>query len=167
MKHSRRPFPVLQCCQCVNVSLFQFRDRTRRGPRAGAAETGGEADLTSRKCRDARDSRPPPDVHLRRGAKTSGTTLPGRTDGSPGIRRGSWGTQDGTAGRRSCLNAVFRALYVAEENYEVRTRKTHTGLGGNAILRFSSGNSGRPSRVHDGPLGYWRISVRVHLRNSI
>ena len=35
-----------------------------------------------RKCRDARDSRPPPDVHLRRGAKTSGTTLPGRTDGS-------------------------------------------------------------------------------------
>ena len=72
--------------------------------------------------------------------------LPGRTDGSPGIRRGSWGTQDGTAGRRSCLNAVFRALYVAEENYEVRTRKTHTGLGGNAILRFSSGNSGRAVR---------------------
>ena len=60
----------------------------------------------------------------------------------PGIRRGSWGTQDGTAGRRSCLNAVFRALYVAEENYEVRTRKTHTGLGGNAILRFSSGKLG-------------------------
>ena len=89
MKHSRRPFPVLQCCRCVNVSLFQFRDRTRRG-----------------------------------------------------LRRGSWGTQDGTAGRRSCLNAVFRALYVAEENYEVRTRKTHTGLGGNAILRFSSGKLG-------------------------
>lgn len=97
--------------------------------------------------RRTKDSRPPPDVHLRRGAKTSGTPLPGRTDGSPGIRRGSWGTQDGTAGRRSCLNAVFRALYVAEENYEVRTRKTHTGLGGNAILRFSSGNSGTRTDV--------------------
>ena len=77
--------------------------------------------------------RPPPDP----------PRSPCRCGFAPGIRRGSWGTQDGTAGRRSCLNAVFRALYVAEENYEVRTRKTHTGLGGNAILRFSSGNSGR------------------------
>ena len=102
MKHSRRPFTVLQCCQCVDVSVS----------RPGCAK------------------------------KTSGTPLPGRTDGSPGIRRGSWGTQDGTAGRRSCLNAVFRALYVAEENYEARKRKTHAGLGGNAILRFSSGKLG-------------------------
>ena len=62
--------------------------RTRHGLRACAAETGGEADLTNREGRAARDSRPPPDVHLRRGAKTSGTPLPGRTDGSPGVRRG-------------------------------------------------------------------------------
>ena len=64
------------------------------------------------------------------------------TGPAPGIRRGSWGTQDGTAGRRSCLNAVFRALYVAEENYEVRKRKTHAGLGGNAIFEFSTGKLG-------------------------
>ena len=60
----------------------------------------------------------------------------------PRTRRGSWGTQDGTAGRRSCLNAVFRALYVAEENYEVRKRKTHAGLGGNAIFEFSTREAG-------------------------
>ena len=130
MKHSRRPFPVLQCCQCVNASLFQFRDRDARS--AGVGED--RLARTSRKETTARTREP-----CRR---LLSARPPCRCGFAPGIRRGSWATQDGTAGRRSCLNVVFRALYVAEENYEVRTRKTHTGLGGNAILRFSSGKLG-------------------------
>ena len=95
-------------CQCFNVSVI-YCDRDARS--AGEGDGSAGEDLAER-------SRPVD--------RTS----------SPGIRRGSWGTQDGTAGRRSCLNAVFRALYVAEENYEVRTRKTHTGLGLNAIFQI-------------------------------
>ena len=39
--------------------------------------------------RRTKDSRPPPDVHLRRGAKTSPKTFRGRAYGCPGIRHAS------------------------------------------------------------------------------
>ena len=57
----------------------------------------------------------------------------GRAYGCPGIRRASPNTTHG--GGRG-------ALYVTEKNYNVHGRKTHAGLGLNAILRFSSGKLG-------------------------
>ena len=65
------------------------RWRHHRGvtARARAAESGGGADLAIPGVRAARDPHPPPDIHLRRGAETSGARPGGRTDGSPGIRR--------------------------------------------------------------------------------
>ena len=66
-----------------------------------------------------------------------GTGLRGRTDSSPEKRRGL----DGTLPHCSAPSFHPRLCHIIK-NYEARKRKTHAGLGGNAIFEFSTREAG-------------------------
>ena len=109
------------------------RWRRRRGvtARARAADSGGGADLANHGARAVRDPHPPPDVHLRRGAETSGARPGGRTDGSPGIRRRR-------GGRRTRRGTGFHCREMGDlHNFSLQEQILKTeaqGLNDNVLL---------------------------------